>query len=125
MDNSQIQQAMSQPFDLFHQPPMPVAIQKRDASMASVQANAGETFGRLAREFVVKYLSTHGATPGEDITDACVAAGIKPHDDRAFGPIYMSLSKKGIIKKVGMVQRRKGNATAGGWVWELNSNTNG
>ena len=101
---------------------MPVAIQRRDSAMAKVQANAGETFGRLAREFIVQYLSANGATPGEDITDACVAAGIEPHDTRAFGPVYMSLSKKGVIRKAGMVPRRKGHATAGGYVWELNSN---
>ena len=104
---------------------MPVAIQRRDSAMAKVQANAGETFGRLAREFIVQYLSANGATPGEDITDACVAAGIEPHDTRAFGPVYMSLSKKGLIRRVGYCARRRGNMTAGGSIWELNSNVNG
>lgn len=111
----------SQAYDLFHQPPMEVAILKRDAAMSRVQAKAGENFGRTASEFILSYLRQHGATSGEDITDACKAAGIKPHDDRAFGPVYMSLSRKGIIRKAGMVPRRKGHATAGGYVWELNN----
>ena len=129
----------SQPYDLFHQPPtlndvvedaikevsslepMEVAVLKRDAAMSRVQAKAGEDFGRKAREFILSYLRQNGATSGEDVTDACKAAGITPHDDRAFGPVYMSLSRNGHIRKAGMVPRRKGHATAGGYVWELNN----
>lgn len=109
----------SQPFDLFHQPPIEVAILKRDAAMSRIQAKAGEDFGRKAREFILSYLRQHGATSGEDVTDACKAAGITPHDDRAFGPVYMSLSKKGVIRRVGYCARRRGNMTAGGSIWEL------
>lgn len=58
--------------------------------------------------------------PGEDITDACKAEGIKPpKDDRAFGPVYMALAKQGRIVKDGNVKRRKGHACHGGIIWKL------
>jgi len=111
---------MSQPYDLFHQPPMEVAIKQRDTALIQVQTSAGAEFSRAAMDFVVSHLRANGATPGEDITDACKAAGIvPPKDDRAFGPVFMSLSKRGIITKVGACKRRKGHATSGGSIYEL------
>lgn len=110
---------MSQPFDLFHQPPMAVAIKQRDAAILRVQTKEGSDFAIKARKFVVEYLNEHGASPGEDITDACKAADIKPKDDRAFGAVYMALARNGTIRKVGECKRRKGHATSGGSIWEL------
>lgn len=72
-----------------------------------------------ARAFVLAYLRTHGASPGEDITDAAKAAGHRPHEDRAFGPVYATLARRGLIVTAGFCMRRKGNATAGGRVWGL------
>ena len=112
---------MSQPYDLFHQPPMSVAIKRRDTILAKVQESAGAEFSRRAAEFILNHLREHGPTPGEDITDACKAAGIvPPKDDRAVGSVYMSLSRRALILKHGYCQRRKGNATAGGVIWKLN-----
>lgn len=109
-------------YDLFAQPPMEVAVKKRDAVLVTVQVKAGTEFSRRATAFILRYLSEQEGrrAPGEDITDACKAEGIKPlKDDRAFGPVYMALAKKGRIAKVGSVKRRKGHATAGGNVWKL------
>lgn len=91
----------------------------RDQVMATVADNAGEKFGQEAARFVVSYLRVHGATAGEDLTDACKRVGIVPHDDRAFGPVYMRLSRAGLIEKAGYVPRRKGHGTSGGSVWKL------
>lgn len=111
---------MSQPFDLFHQPPMAVAIKRRDAVLLRVRSKESMEFSIKARKFIVEYLSKNGASSSEDITDACKAADIKPEkDDRAFGPEYMALARNGTICKVGACQRRKGHATAGGNIWEL------
>ena len=53
---------------------------------------------------------------GEDITDACKAAGIVPHEDRAFGPVYLALARQGAIVRVGYMARRRGHgAPAPGW----------
>ena len=93
------------------------AIKLRDQAMEVIEQHASETFQDQALAFVLSYLTVHGETSGEVLTDACKQAGIVPHDDRAFGPIYMKLSRKGLIEKCGLVVRRRGHGTAGGNVW--------
>lgn len=108
---------MTQP-TLFDQPVNTL----RDQSMAQVERHAEERapgFKELAMAFVLAYLAQHGAQPGELVTLACKAAGIRPHDDRAFGPVYMSLARQGRIRKVGTCIRQRGHNTAGGNIWGL------
>lgn len=78
-------------------------------------------FRERARQFVLDYLRQYGATSGEVITDMAVAAGIVPHDARAFGPVFGYLAHKcrRQIVCVGYVPRAKGHGTAGGRVWAL------
>lgn len=96
------------------------AIAERDAAMEQVSKTAGEVFREAAQLFIYGYLRQHGPTPGEDLTDKCLEAGIvPPRDAKAFGAVYLSLSKRGIIHKVGTCLRRKGHATSGGNVWGL------
>lgn len=93
----------------------------RDAAMASVAANAEEScpgFADRAADFVLAFLAD-GPASGESITDACIAAGIVPHDQRAFGGVYMRLSRRNLIEKAGTCPRRKGHGTSGGVLWRL------
>lgn len=93
----------------------------RDAALAQVSENAEEHapgFAERAQAFVLDYLRQNGPASGEAVTDACKAAGIVPHDDRAFGSVYMALSRRGLIRKVGHAMRRKGHGCAGGNIWE-------
>lgn len=76
-------------------------------------------FRERAAAFVLGYLAQHGISSGELVTDAAKLAGIKPPDDRAFGPVYASLSRKGRIVSAGFCARRKGHGTAGGRLWRL------
>jgi len=92
-------------------------IVERDRSMKRVERNAGQEFGARARAFIVSHLREHGATSGEDLTDACKRAGIEPHDDRAFGPVFLKLSRDGDIESAGSCERRKGHGTRGGTIW--------
>lgn len=94
------------------------ALEQRDAAVAQVSANAGGDFSARAAEFVVDHLRL-GPAAGEDITDACKAAGIVPHDDRAFGAVYLKLQRAGKIEKCGTVARRRGHGTSGGSIWRL------
>lgn len=71
-----------------------------------------------AKEFALRYLNEHGAASGEDITDACKAAGIVPKSDKWFGQVYQSLRKAGRIKVDGMAPRRRGHGSPG-YVWTL------
>lgn len=90
----------------------------RDRAMAQVAANAGEPFADRAYAFTLDYLKGGPAT-GEQITDAAIEAGIEPHDQRAFGPVLMRLSRDRLIEKCGTAVRRKGHGSGGAWVWRL------
>lgn len=92
---------------------------ERDAALDGVAANAGSVFLAKAMQFTLGYLSEHPSASGEDITLACKAAGIIPHDDRAFGHVYRRLSKFGQIEKCGFTPRKRGHLTSGGNVWRL------
>ena len=97
----------------------------RDVAMARVAQRAEEQrpdFGSEARGFVLRYLAAHGPTSGEVLSLQCKGAGIVPHDDRAFGPVYYQLSKRGLIVKVGEARRERGHGTAGGNIWALPRN---
>lgn len=95
----------------------PLWAQQRDAALASVESNAGSEFVSLAAAFIVAYLRQHGPTSGELVTDAAKAAGIVPHDDRAFGSVYMRLSRAGQIVNAGYARRTKGHGTGGATIW--------
>ena len=91
---------------------------ERDTAMASVEHNAGEEFRDAALAFVPNWLAGRGAVSGEDITDAAKAAGIVPHLDQAFGPVYASLARQGLIVRTGYAPRRRGHGSPGP-VWRL------
>jgi len=95
------------------------AINARNEAMVRVESHAGPSFMESAKDFVTTYLATHGATSGEVLTTACVASGIVPHDERAFGAVFMRLSREGTILKVGFCPRVKGHGTSGGNIWDL------
>jgi hypothetical protein len=94
----------------------------RDVAIAQVQVNAERfrpDFTTEAAEFIVRFLRENGPQSGEILTDWCREAGIVPHDDRAFGAVYMRLRRAGMIVKTGTCQRMKGHGTAGGTIWGL------
>lgn len=93
-----------------------------EQAMQRVETNAEQYFDEFrsrAAAFVVDYLARQGPSSGEAITNACRSAGIIPHDDRAFGPVYQRLSKSRKIVKCGYCPRTKGHGTSGGIVWRL------
>jgi hypothetical protein len=45
--------------------------------------------------------------------------GYRPHDQRAFGPVYAGLARRGAIKCLGFCERQKGHGTSGGRIWSL------
>lgn len=69
--------------------------------------------------FVHGHLARHGTASGEDITNAAKEVGHRPHDDRAFGAVFATLSRRGEIRCVGYCDRVKGHGTAGGRIWGL------
>lgn len=104
----------------FETPALPVAraLGAAAAQLAADRADREDPgFSARAQAFVLDYLARHGTASGEDITDACKAAGIVPADDRAFGAVYSTLSRRGLIVFAGFCARRKGHCTAGGRLW--------
>lgn len=92
-------------------------LMERDAAMAQVEANAGVEFAEAAAGFITNFLECVEQATGERLTDACKQRGIVPHDDRAFGPVFMRLLRQGKIVRVGYCQRTKGHGTAGGSIY--------
>ena len=95
------------------------SLHRRDVALCRVSRNAGHAFAEEARQFVLDYLQRQGDSSGEAITDACRRAGIVPHDDRAFGPVYLGLSRRGLIVKRGDCPRIKGHGAGGGIIWGI------
>lgn len=71
-----------------------------------------------AREYLVRWLTMSGPTDGEMLVMILRSAGFRPHDDRAFGPVFSVLARRGVIKCVGHCARKRGHGTAGGRIWE-------
>lgn len=95
---------------------------QRDQALEAVETaaeRARRMFAADAGAFVVRYLQVHGPTSAEVLTRQCRASGIVPHDDRAFGPVYMRLARLNVIEKVGAVRRERGHGTSGGNIWRL------
>jgi hypothetical protein len=95
----------------------PRALLARDRAIESLSRHSGEEFLQAAATFVLEQLAGGTEKTSEQLVDACKAAGIKPHDDRAFGPVIARLARRGKIQKVRHAQREKGHGTSGGNVW--------
>ena len=109
-------------FDDLYSPRVEPLQQPHERLLERVAAKADrerESFTADACAFVLAYLTAHGPTPGETLTDACKASGLKPADDRAFGPVYQRLAQANQIRVCGSTTRRRGHGTSGGRVWIL------
>jgi hypothetical protein len=71
-------------------------------------------FKQRALEFIVAYIRQQGEARGEEATLAAVLNGIKPRDQRSFGPVYKKALRLGLIRIVGYVPRVRGHGSAGG-----------
>lgn len=78
-------------------------------------------FREKAEAVMLRHLSTrHDRSAwGEDLTDIARAHGCTPPDDRAFGAVFQSLARRGLIRCVEFGVRRKGRGTAGARRWAL------
>ena len=90
--------------------------QAAGACLAKAQRGDPE-FSVKARAAILAHLRTVGTASGETLTDIAIAHGARPHDARAFGGVFQSLSRANLIRTVGFCLREKGHGTAGGRVW--------
>ena len=112
---------------LFDAPASSPAARRRDVDTAYARLldrmarRAGDAFREAAEAHMLRRLA-EGPQTGEQLTDACKSAGIRPPDgmdDRAFGPVYRRLAASGRITQVGTALRAKGHGSAGARVWGL------
>ena len=95
------------------------ARQQGDAGILRAQVraeNAAPDFTRRACAYALTLIATRGPMSGEDIVDACRAAGYCPPDDRAFGAVFKLALREG-ARVVGLASRRKGHGSSGGKVY--------
>lgn len=77
-------------------------------------------FTERAREHILATLQRLGTASGEYLTDACIGAGIKAPDARAFGSVFASMSRAGLIRCLRSdLPRARGHGTSGGKLWGL------
>lgn len=72
-------------------------------------------FSRRAAAYMAAYLTAHGPTSGEDLTDAARAAGFDAGDGRAFGRAFQLLRDQHnapILRSD--LPRKRGHGTSGG-----------
>ena len=74
-----------------------------------------------AKAAVLELLADGRPRTGEELVDHCLRLGIVPHDQRAFGSVFRSLSGAGRIVAVGNAERKKGHGTSGARVWRITS----
>jgi hypothetical protein len=77
------------------------------------------TFSEKAASAILAHLQVVKQASGESLTDIAIAHGARPHDQRAFGAVFASLSRKNLIRTVGFCMREKGHGTAGGRIWGI------
>ena len=101
-----------------------LAKQQGETAMIAVAENSGADFQWLAYEFCKtfarKWLSKGiPRVSSEEMTLACLEAGIRPHDLRAFGAVYKRMVREGILTDKIIVQRRFGHGTSGGSLYRV------
>lgn len=90
-----------------------------NACLDKAKRVADPLFKEKATAAMLRHLEAKGKASGEELTDAAIAHGARPHDARAFGPVFKSLLTAQQIRVVGYCQRAKGHGTSGGKVYAL------
>lgn len=68
-----------------------------------------------ASKFICGWLARHGATPGEELVRQANLHGYRPHDLRAFGPVFKRLLKQGDVQVLRSdLPRTRGHSSLGG-----------
>jgi hypothetical protein len=76
-------------------------------------------FPEKARTAILEHLRVVRRCSGEELVNIATAKGARAHDARAYGGIFSSLARAGLIRQSGSCLREKGHGTAGGRIWEI------
>lgn len=92
-----------------------VGMARADGCARNANRAGFDTVG--AADYILSTLRREGDQSGEQLVMQARNAGFVPHDDRAFGSLFASLKRKGLIAVVGSCNRRRGHGTSGGRIW--------
>jgi len=98
--------------------PTPREIGQERGEACEAKAEIELSFDTIAAaRDALAWLNEGGPASGEEIVNHLKRLGHKPHDDRAFGPVFARLVREGSISFVGYAVRQKGHGTIGAKVW--------
>lgn len=80
---------------------------------------ADPQFAEKAQAAMLAHLRAVGQCSGEVLVDVAIAHGARPQDTRAFGPVFKSMLRRGLIRVVGYCARSKGHGCSGGRLYAL------
>jgi len=114
---------MHQQLDLLDRIPLRVAREQGEEAGAACLEKAERTASfdsQGAGRFIVGWLVRFGPTSGESLVKAACEHGYRPHDMRAFGPVFKRLANGNQIRALRSdLARERGNGTSGGRLWGL------
>lgn len=104
--------------DLLDRVPLMAAQAAGDQAAQACLAKAEDTAGfdsEGAGRFIVGWIRRYGPTSGEALVRAAKEHGFRPHDARAFGPVFKRLLKHEQVKALRSdLPRERGHGTSGG-----------
>lgn len=89
------------------------------ACIEKAQRVADPAFKEKATQAILNHLKAVRRASGEELTDVAIAHGARPHDARAFGPVFRALLGSSQIRVVDTCPRVKGHGSSGGKVYAL------
>lgn len=96
--------------------PREIGLQAAQACQDAAERRGFDTEG--ARAFVLSWLRRHGPQSGESLVKAATEHGFRPRDGRAFGGVFLSLSRRKLITCLRSdLPRERGHGTSGGKLW--------
>lgn len=84
---------------------------RRDHGIQQAGDHAGERWRRLARAYLMEFIGRgHREFMAEDIREYAEAHGFdRPPDGRAWGIVFQSAAREGLIRKAGYAPARSSN----------------
>lgn len=83
------------------QPQPPARHAARDAAIEQVDEHADQVWRRRAREIALELAAAGQPFTTDQVRQRLAAERLTTHDDRALGPVMLSMARAGVIRPVG------------------------
>lgn len=75
-------------------------------------------FGNLALAYLKVYAHKHQFFTAEEVTDAARASGLRPHNTKAWGPVFQRATRNKVIARSLQPYRRKYGHGSPSFMWQ-------